>query len=194
MEQEIRKAGMGADLVDNIKGRLSTEEPTPKGLRFASVSMIIRNRSDPEVLLIRRAERDGDPWSGQIAFPGGKMQDGDSTARGTAVRETREEVGIDLSNSAEFLGYGAVTATHMGTMDVVPSVFLLNRAVEADPNDEVASYRWVSLKRMLAPGARSSYLMKRQGRTMELPSFVVDDYVVWGLTHRIITSLMPEID
>ena len=85
-----------AKLVKN----LAPHEPPQTGLRFASVALIVRDRRLPSVLLIRRAERTGDPWSGQVAFPGGKKQEGDLTARDTAVRETMEEVGIDLSRSS----------------------------------------------------------------------------------------------
>lgn len=182
--------------LDDILGRISKNlvgsEPTPKGLRFAAVSIIISGRERPSVLLIKRAERAGDPWSGQIAFPGGKMQPEDGTARVTATRETLEEVGVDLGKSAEFLGYGQPTTTHTGTMDVVPSVFLLKERVDVTPNEEVASYRWADLKDMLAPKSSSSYALDNGGRPVQLPAFLVGDYVVWGLTHRIITRVVGE--
>ena len=177
-------------MLERISKSLGVQEPTPKGLRFAAVSIVISERESPKVLLIRRAERLGDPWSGQIAFPGGKMQQGDRTARDTAVRETLEEVGFDLTEMSAFLGYGNVTTTHTGSMDVVPAVFELKRRVEVKPNEEVASFRWVGLRELMAPGARSSYTFESGGRTVELPALTSGDYVVWGLTHRILTSLL----
>ena len=175
---------------ERLTKNLVPYDPPSKGLRFASVSMIVRDRTSPSVLLIRRADHPGDPWSGQIAFPGGKMQPEDRTARDTAVRETLEEVGVDLDRSARFLGYGAVTTTHTGSMDVVPSVFELKEGVVIRPNDEVASYRWVYLEDLLSPEARSTYRFNFQGKPVEMPAFVAGDYVVWGLTHRILTSMM----
>ena len=173
-----------------ISRSLVLQEPATRGQRLAAVSIIINYRERPSVLLIRRAERSGDPWSGQIAFPGGKMQDGDRTARGTAVRETMEEVGLDLTSSSDFLGYGRLTTTHTGTMDVVPTVFHLRKGVTVVPNGEVASFRWVGLGVLASPGARSSLMMTFQGSQMEFPALKVGDYTVWGLTHRILTSLL----
>ncbi len=169
---------------------LIPNEPPQKGLRFASVSIIIRDRQFPSVLLIKRADHSGDPWSGQIAFPGGKMQPGDRTVRETAVRETLEEVGIDLDRVGEFLGYGGVTVTHTGTMDVVPSVFVLKEGVEVKPNKEVASFRWVDLEDFLAPTTKSTYSLNREGKIEDLPAYLVGDYLVWGLTYRILSSML----
>ena len=181
---------MATDLVARIRESLVADEPEQKGLRFAAVSMNHRGRKSPSVLHIERAPRAGDPWSGQIAFPGGKMQDGDESARRTAVRETREEVDIDLDDAADFLGYGEVTTTHTGTMDVVPLVFVLRRQVEVRPNPEVASYRWVELNDLFAPGARSSYRFDYGGKAVQMPAYAVRGYMVWGLTYRIISSLL----
>ena len=181
---------MGREIIERVEKNLTTLEPKSKGLRFAAVSIILRDRDSPSVLLIKRADHASDPWSGQIAFPGGKMQQGDRTARDTAVRETMEEVGIDLDGAAEFLGYASATTTHTGTMDVVPSVFVLKQGVEIRPNDEVASYRWVNLEDFLGPNGKSTYSLNYEGRTIEMPAFLAGDYVVWGLTHRILSSVL----
>ena len=172
-----------------VKANLSDAEPRQKGPRFAAVAMIIRNERKPSVLFIKRAEHAGDPWSGQVAFPGGKMQPEDRTAKDTAAREAREEVGIDLTEAAEFLGYGSLTTTHTGAMDVVPTVFLMKSDAEVKPNDEVASFRWVDLGDLLAK-SRSYYRFETGGASADLPAFRVDDYVVWGLTYRIVDMLL----
>ncbi|MDG6951810.1 MAG: CoA pyrophosphatase [Nitrososphaerota archaeon] len=181
---------MGSELMTRISRSLVLQEPATRGQRLAAVSIIINDRERPSVLLIRRAERSGDPWSGQIAFPGGKMQNGDRTAKDTAVRETLEEVGLDLASSSDFLGYGRLTATHTGTMDVVPTVFHLKKGVTVVPNEEVASFRWVGLGDLASPGARSRFMTTFQGNRTEFPALKVGDYTVWGLTHRILTSLL----
>lgn len=183
---------MGAEIIAKVTKNLVPQEPKSKGLRFAAVSIIIRDRQFPSVLLIKRAEHSGDPWSGQIAFPGGKMQPGDETARDTAIRETMEELGIDLGKTAEFLGYAAVNTTHTGTMDVVPSVFILKEGVEVRPNDEVASFRWVDLEDLLSPKSQSTHRISYDGRQVELPAYAVGKYVVWGLTHRILSSVLAD--
>jgi len=183
---------LAGDAFAKLVGKLVPHEPPQKGLRFASVSIVVRDRQFPSVLLIKRAERAGDPWSGQVAFPGGKMQEGDRSAKDTAVRETMEEVGIDLGKSAEFLGYGGATTTHTGTMDVVPSAFELKESVEVKPNAEVASYRWIDLEELLAPSARATYTFERGGAAVGMPAYAVGDYVVWGLTYRILNTFFEE--
>ena len=183
---------MAGETFSKIARNLVPQEPPQKGLLFASVAVIVRDRQLPSVLLIRRAERVGDPWSGQVAFPGGKMQEGDRSARDTAIRETMEEVGIDLGRHGEFLGYGGVTRTHTGTMDVVPSVFELKESVEVKPNGEVASFRWVDLEQLLVPSSKSTFDLDRDGKVAGMPAYAVGDYTVWGLTYRILNSFLEE--
>jgi 8-oxo-dGTP pyrophosphatase MutT (NUDIX family) len=182
---------MDGDLVASIKQRLSPDGPRLGGKRVAVVSVVLKNVEAPMLLLIRRAERAGDPWSGQIALPGGKLQEGDDTPLDTAARETLEEVGFDLKKEADFLGYAETTTTHTGTMEVVPAVFLLRGDVEVVSNVEVASFRWVGLRELMAPGARSSHPLNFGAEVVSMPALVVRDYVVWGLTHRILSALLP---
>ena len=177
-------------IIQAMSGRLNANEPLAGQLRRASVAVTLDDPESPRVLLIKRAERVGDPWSGQVAFPGGKVQEGDSTLKETAIREAREEVGIDLEQDADFIGYFTPFRTHTGTLDVFPSVFLLRKRVEVRPNEEVSSYRWVKLEKLTAEQARSSYRVDEGGQTRETPALFVDGYVVWGLTHRIISSLL----
>ena len=183
---------MGGETFAKLVKNLVPNEPHRTGLRFASVALIVRDRQLPSVLLIKRADRPGDPWSGQVAFPGGKLKDGVRSARDTAVRETRVVVGIYLNGSAEFLGYGGVTTTHTGTMDVVPSAFELKESVEVRPNGEVASFRWVELDELLAPSARSTHELDQEGSVVGVPAYLVGDYVVWGLTHRILSTCLDD--
>jgi 8-oxo-dGTP pyrophosphatase MutT (NUDIX family) len=180
------------DAVKTIVGGLRAAEPKVGDRRLAAVSVILNDSESPRVLLIKRAERTGDPWSGQIAFPGGKMQPGDRTARDTATRETLEEVRVDLDEAAEFLGYGELTTTHTGTMEVVPAVFMLKKEVTVKPNEEVASYRWVQLDQLLSEGTRTVHRIEFGGDAREMPASLVDGYEVWGLTHRILHSLLGE--
>jgi 8-oxo-dGTP pyrophosphatase MutT (NUDIX family) len=178
------------EILQALKRKLDADEPSAGQLRRASVAVTLKDPESPSMLLIKRADRVGDPWSGQVAFPGGKAQEGDSTLKDTAIRETREEVGIDLGQDAKFLGYFAPFRTHTGTLDVFPAVFLLKKNVEMRPNEEVSSYRWVKLGKLSAGQARSSYRVNAGGQTRELPALIVEGYAVWGLTHRIISSLL----
>ena len=71
----------------------------------ASVALIFRSTENggKELLFIQRARREGDPWSGDMAFPGGRLQPEDASARAAAERETLEETGMDLRRHGRFL-------------------------------------------------------------------------------------------
>jgi len=181
---------MQNEVLRRMLSKLSPSQPPIESKKLAAVSVIVADEADPRTLLIRRAERSDDPWSGQVAFPGGKMGSDDRSARDTAVRETKEEVSIDLAKDARFAGYFVPFRTHTGSMDVIPVVFLLERDVEATPNLEVSSYRWVGLDEFLQPRSASIHHLQVQGFSREVPAFALEDYVVWGLTHRIISSLL----
>ncbi len=178
------------DLFSALLEKLDRLEPVQGQLRQAAVSVIMKDKEAPSILLIKRADRKEDPWSGQVAFPGGKTQKGDATLRDTAIREAKEEVGLDLREDADFLGYFSAFRTHTGTMDVVPSAFLMRTEAEVRPNGEVASYRWVKVERLLSEQAKSSYRLDIGGQVREMPALLVDDYLVWGLTHRMIATLL----
>src|SRR5271169_951117 len=97
-----------ANFLDSLSPKLTPVSPMRLVQRkSASVAVIFRDaQGDEEVLLIRRADREGDPWSGQVAFPGGMVSAADKSFEGTAKREAAEEVGVDLSGSAAaFRGY-----------------------------------------------------------------------------------------
>ena len=172
--------------------KLNSEQPPIESKKLAAVAVILADESKPRTLLIKRATHLDDPWSGQIAFPGGKMSEGDKSAMETAVRETKEEVGVDLATSARFAGYFIPFRTHTGGMDVIPVVFLMEGEVEATPNGEVADHRWVGLEEFLLPGSAATYHLKARGFSGDMPAFAVGDFVIWGLTHRIISSLLGE--
>ena len=179
-------------MIVSIGRKLTGQEPTTGSVRLASVAVILRDADDPKTLMIRRAERREDPWSGQVAFPGGKKQEEDKTIRDVAIRETREEVGIDLASSARFLGYFGMFRTHTGSMDVIPSVFLLESDVKPRLNEEATSCRWIAYSELVNPVSRSSHSIRRDGTTLEMPAFAVSGYLIWGLTYRIVSTLFLE--
>ena len=181
---------MQSEIFPALFAKLVDTEPPVGGRRRASVAVILSEKEAPKTLLIKRADREGDPWSGQVAFPGGKSQEADKSARDTAIRETREEVGIDLAAASEFLGYFRSFKTHTGVMEVIPSVFLLRGTVTVRTNEEVSSYKWLGLERLLSSESESSYKVDFLGERRKVPAIRVGDYVVWGLTHRIISSLL----
>jgi len=163
--------------------------------RHAAVAAILRSAGDDtEVMLIRRAVRQGDPWSGHVALPGGKVEPGDPHLRGTAERETHEEVGLDLADH-EYLGFlDEVAASARGVftgMVISPQVFTLSRPAMLVPNvAEVAEVFWASLNAMRRGDLDSHKRLERNGEELVLPAYEVGPHLVWGLTHRMLRDLI----
>lgn len=194
----LRFSGESVDLtdasfLDSLTQRLTGEETArliPK--ESAGVAVIFRLfGDDEEVLLIRRAEREGDPWSGQVAFPGGMVNATDESFEETARRETSEEVGIDLSSkAAAFLGYMHELKAKTRDVVVVPSVFKLAAPTIVTLNKEVSSYEWVPMRSLARKEARSTFLLRRKGAEVKFPSLIHNGMVIWGLTERILSGVI----
>jgi len=162
------------------------------------VAVILRDTpAGFEVLFIRRADHEGDPWSGQMGFPGGRAEPGEDLPA-TAVRETREETGIDLARVGEALGeLDEVRAmARMRPMDLSIRVFVfrLRGPVETVLSEEVRSLHWVSLDKALAPEAQSTMEYLYQGTTLEFPCLRLEGLVIWGLTYRMFTNLQGVLE
>ncbi len=164
-------------------------------VRRAAVAAVLRpdGLGSADLLFIQRAVFAGDPWSGQIAFPGGRWEPNDSSLVQTAVRETREELGGDLAR----------IATHIGSLDelhprsprlppivVRPHVFVLGESFEISMSDEVADAFWVPLATLLDPATRDTRSVEALGARFKMPAFVVGERVIWGLTERILSQLL----
>jgi 8-oxo-dGTP pyrophosphatase MutT (NUDIX family) len=160
----------------------------------AAVALILREgAAGPELLFIRRAEHEKDPWSGHMGFPGGRSEPHDADSAATAVRETLEETGLDLAGEGERLGaLDEVTALARGRpvdLVIAPFVFRLHRRLEGAPSHEVVSLHWLPLERLVAPGTRSTLHYQHEETVLELPCLRIDGLVIWGLTHRMFESL-----
>ncbi len=146
-----------------------------------------------EVLLILRAQRKGDHWSGQMALPGGRWERSDADPLATARRETLEETGIDLS-SAEFLGELDDLAPRnpfMPPVIVRPYVFGVAQKTPLKASDEVAGHLWVSLESLKA--AEGSAEVDFGGQTRMVQAFSTGIKPVWGMTHRILSGFLERI-
>ncbi len=127
-----------------------------------------------------------------MAFPGGKVDPGDPSFLATALRETREELGIDLNASAEYLGpLPAQGANRKGSRLLIqPFVFSLTESPRLEPNHEVDRVIWVDLD-SLGNGTRETTLhYEHEGRRLSFPAWEVEGHQVWGLTYRMVRSLL----
>lgn len=157
----------------------------------AAVAVVLA--PDPDsVLLIRRADREGDRWSGHLAFPGGRWTPGDEGLVDTARRETREEVGLDLP-----------AASLIGTLDdlaprtsVLPPIlvrpFVFHHPTRDPPllNHEVAEAWWLPLDVLLRPGAFGPVEFARHGTLVRTMGYNLRQGILWGMSERILTPLL----
>lgn len=164
----------------------------------AAVALVLLPRpTDVVTLLIRRAQRRRDPWSGHVALPGGRRDETDPNLLSTAKREAYEEVGVDLSRGATFVGVlDSVNAVARGRpikMSIHPYVFWLDEDPVLTLNDEVQEAFWVGLKQLKSGALNTRHAYETAGQRVWLPAFNVDGRIVWGLTHRILTSLIERL-
>lgn len=138
------------------------------------------------LLLIRRAEREGDPWSGHLSFPGGRMDPSDASLRHAALRETREEVGVDLTGAEPL---GQLDDLQGVAVPIVVSAFVY--ALEAPRllvlSDEVREAFWVPLDDLLDSARHVTKTFDYQGQALELPAIELGDGggpPLWGLTYH----------
>lgn len=153
-----------------------------------------RPRTGVNVLMIQRAERPGDPWSGHMAFPGGRMDADDRHSFAAAVRECREEIGFDVEHAADYLGRLSDLTTHLLTggfsMLVTPFVFALPDDPVLAPNHEVAEVVWVPLSFLADLGNRRRMRMQRDDLEFELPCYWYRGKQIWGLSLGMLDELL----
>lgn len=188
-------------LPDLLAARLSArprlalgEETSPR----AAVAAVLREApAGHEILFLRRADDPRDPWSGHVAFPGGRRDADDADLLATALRETLEEIGLDLSSHGRLLGplddLHAVARARRTGLVISPFVFALHREPPFSLSDEIAAYRWSPLEPLLRGESRTSFAYEHEGNRYDLPAVDAQGWVVWGLTHQMLQMLMTEI-
>lgn len=164
-----------------------TDIPEFDGMTRAAVAAILRSeKAGPELLFIHRAEDSRDPWSGHMAFPGGKVDARDESPLAAALRETREEVGLDLESDGLAIGrLSDVRAVGRGrplSMVISPFVFELKTTPVLTPNHEVEDVVWVPVAFLAEHANRETMAYERYGMSLELPCYRYDGHLIWGLT------------
>ncbi len=184
--------------LDTIRRHLANRTPVlaTGSERHAAVALILRQQLNRlQMLIIHRAQHDGDPWSGDLAFPGGKVDFEDATAQAAAERETLEEVGLNL-----------VAAEYLGQLDDLPGAFLpikiscfvyyLPHPADFTLNHEVAAYDWLPLERFHEEERHRRMAFPFRGRTISQPVVDLIDTapVLWGITHRLIEQFFELVE
>ena len=163
----------------------------------AVVSLILTETSNPEILFIKRAQNPNDKWSGQIGFPGGRMENFESHHQ-TALRETLEEIGLSL-HTAENLGIlddiQGRKSSHLLEFYVRPFIFSIEEKVVdfiPDPS-EVESVHWVTMEHLLNSKYHINYQLihPETQQFMQLPGVQLPNGdILWGLSYVMLTDLL----
>ena len=183
--------------VSELRGLLARydESSPPRGSAGAAVLLVLRmGRHDLETLLIERAVREGDPASGQIGLPGGRVAPADDTLADTAVRECSEEVGLgaaDLAAPPRFVRFAHASAVglHVGVFaaELGPS----GRSPAAVSPTEVAHVFWLPRRALLD---RRRVVRETLSGPREVDATVVDRHVLWGFTRRVLLDFFEIAD
>lgn len=187
--------------IELIRERLTRHRPieveTDESAVVAAVALLVHQPAglSPELLFIERAIRDGDPWSGQMAFPGGHRDPDDVDLAATAARETLEEVGIPLGAPVGRIDdFSGSRDSQPRRVVVSPFVYLLGERPRIRTNREVRTTVWVPLRHILDPSSAVNYRFARSEFSGTFPGVEYQGQVVWGLTHRVLASFLELLD
>jgi 8-oxo-dGTP pyrophosphatase MutT (NUDIX family) len=190
---------MSPDLERIRRALAGTRRPDrpPEGQQAAVALVLAGVTLDLHLCLIRRAEHELDRWSGHMALPGGRVDAGDPSARAAAIRETREEVGLQL-DCAPYLGsLEGVPVPSAGKptgIELSSFVFHLGDSLaQLTPSDEVAEAFWVPLRHLLDPRNAARKATVRDGRTVSHPAILYQGHYIWGLTHRLLAAFFAHM-
>jgi 8-oxo-dGTP pyrophosphatase MutT (NUDIX family) len=192
--ERLRADARIARLERALASRRATEIDEPDS-RGAAVAILIRMGApgEPEIFFIVRAVYEGDPWSGHVAFPGGRSEPSDASRLETVIRETREETRLELTTGAQLLGQ--LNDLHPRTIRlpavvVRPFVFLVSDAGEPVLSNEVADAFWVPLNVLLDRSVWRDTTVQAGDVEVSRFAFHHQGYVVWGMTERILSELL----
>jgi len=186
---------MIARLRASLAARQPVEAEDEPGVRKAAVALIFRGGHDglPELLFIKRAEYPGDPWSGQVAFPGGREESGDHSLQETAARETREETGIDLAREGMVIGVLddlRPRTVRLPAVVVRPYVAVLERTEPLELSSEVALAFWIPFDALADKASWRDDMVFARGVQINARVFRHEEHVIWGMTERILAQLL----
>lgn len=161
--------------------------------RHAAVALLLHDAAPtPEVLYLRRAKVSGDPWSGDIGFPGGHIDPDDTSPQAAAIRETREEIGLDLSTAEPLGRLDDIAGAHLPII-VSCFAFHLPAMPKLNLNSEVSAARWFPLDHLLDPAHHVSTVVNFRGESFSRPAinlFGPGERVLWGITYRLTVQFL----
>lgn len=183
--------------LDDIATALSARQAQQidDGRSRAAVAIILRHSNPARVLIVQRARRDGDPWSGDLAFPGGHIEPGDADDRSAAERETLEEVGLDLS-TARCLGQLDDRQARVRPMTICAFVYAVEAVPDLTLSCEIDRCLWVSLADLLDPQRRCIHERVEETGNVQLPALDLlgpGHPLLWGVTYAFLQRLLDTV-
>ena len=178
-----------AEVIERLRKRLKTFSEQTQAA--AAVALIIRESDeDLNLLVVKRVENPRDPWSGQMALPGGRPEPKDQNLKETAIRETLEETNINLLVETQFLGVlEPVRSAVRPDMRILPFVILLNYEPKIKlSEEELERYIWVTPRQLIAKKGSTKFSFGT------FPAYVIGNNVIWGLTYMILTEFLEAIE
>ena len=181
------------NLVEKLRNRRSRLLDPKAGELTAAVAVLLRGTvGGTELLFLQRVQRKGDPWSGHISFPGGKIDAADKNPRQAAIRETREETAIDL-DGADFVCRLDDQATHLSKVHVAGFVFYLANGSEPTLNHEIRNAFWLPLSDLMDENRYVTTTVAGEWGDREVCAIDLLDGegpVLWGLTYRFTAQVL----
>lgn len=183
-------------MLETLKRSLaSQQEPfhSDSKKRRGAVGVLIKEEAeDLWLLMIKRGENPRDPWSGQMAFPGGHADSRDGTLFDTVAREAVEEVGINVHNQ-QFLGCLRNVEPRNSPMVVTPFIFLITERVHPTTSREAKEILWIPLSFLLDPRNISSIVVPIGGEEVSMGCYRYSNRIIWGMSFRIIQEIFSKI-
>ena len=178
--------------LNHIHRALATRTPVIGDTPGSAVAAILQEGESPQVLFIERAHVKGDPWSGDIAFPGGRVEPNDADLREAAERETREEIGLDLQPD-HYLGRLDDLITQTLGIEVAAFVYQIEKTHSLQLNHEVAAAFWQSFSDLTDPTRQLNHTFANRGFPRRVPAIDLlgpNRPLLWGITYRFVAQLM----
>jgi len=188
-----------SDTAENLEkllsGRNANEIYREGDFVHASVMMILKESGQGySLLFIKRPDSDRDPFSGHMAFPGGRMESADISKLETAIRETYEEVGININSSGRILGSlddANPNNPRARNYIVTPYLSVLNEEVTIKPDvREVEKTVWVPIHHLIDERNSQVRIRERDGKEVEDYAYQYEQYIIWGMTGRILHQFL----
>jgi 8-oxo-dGTP pyrophosphatase MutT (NUDIX family) len=172
-------------------------------IKQAAVTLLLREEyGEAQALIIKRAERPGDHWSGHLALPGGRVDPlNDADLLATAARETYEEIGVNLFDAdgcrSRFIGRLPIIATRnpmLPEMEITPLVAIAPAQLTIRLNHEVADVFWVSINQLKNAGLSAEFRLAFGELIQKRPAYPSAGGPIWGITERILTNFLSLLD